>query len=203
MRRIHQICEIVTLAECYAHARQVALSTLSHRASGSSTWLDRCATGHVTVRSAIAFVQWLSNNWPPGLEWPEGIDRPDPERGSPARTPFAVSGDTAALPADAASPRLRATANQGSGTQASHPGRDEIVAAALRLGPSGQIASPGALRRALGFKRSVYYSVVRRYRDGVGAGRWPRAGSDSERMLIALSAAEDVRFASRRVREAA
>ena len=51
--------------------------------------------------------------------------------------------------------------------------------------------------------RSVYYAVVRRYRDEIGAGRWPRAASDSNRMLIALSASGDVRFASRRERVAA
>ena len=71
------------------------------------------------------------------------------------------------------------------------------------LGPAGQIASPGALCRALGLKRSVYYAVVRRYRDDVGAGRWPRAGSDSDRMLTALSASGDSRFASRRRESAA
>ena len=70
--------------------------------------------------------------------------------------------------------------------------------AAIRLGPSGQLASPGAFCRALGLNRSVYYAVVRRYRDEIGADRWPRAGSDCERMLIVLSTSGDIRFASRR-----
>ena len=78
-----------------------------------------------------------------------------------------------------------------------------MLALAMRLGPSGQLASPGTLCRALGLNRSVYYAVVRRYRDEIGAGRWPRAASDSNRMLIALSASGDVRFASRRERTAA
>lgn len=82
MRRIDQICDILTLAERYAGAKGIAPATLAHRAMRSSTWLERCATGNVTIRSAIAFVQWLSNHWLPGLEWPAGIDRPDPERGS-------------------------------------------------------------------------------------------------------------------------
>ena len=81
--------------------------------------------------------------------------------------------------------------------------QNEMLTSAVRLGPEGRIASPGTLCRALGLKRSVYYAVVRRYRDEIGAGRWPQAGSDSERMLIALSAAGDVRFASRRARTAA
>ena len=203
MGRIHQICEILTLAECYARARQIAPSTLSHRARRSSTWLERCATGNVTIRSAVGFVQWLSNNWPVGLEWPAGIDRPEPERGSPARAFFvpssSVNGSAASL--EAMPQRLQVVAKGCA--QATPPFRNETFAVAMRLGPSGRIASPGALCRALGLKRSVYYAVVRRYRDEVGAGRWPRSGNDSERMLIALSAAGDVRFASRRTRPAA
>ncbi|MDE2823192.1 MAG: hypothetical protein OXK79_06775, partial [Chloroflexota bacterium] len=77
------------------------------------------------------------------------------------------------------------------------------MAEAFRLGPSGQIASPGALCRALGLKRSVYYAVVRRYQDEVGADRWPRSGSNSDKKLIALSASGDSRFSLRRKESAA
>ena len=80
MERIDQMWEILTVAERYARARQIAPSTLSHRARRSSTWLDRCATGSVPIRSTTGFVQRFSNNWPFGLEWPAGIDRPEPER---------------------------------------------------------------------------------------------------------------------------
>ena len=54
------ICEILARAECRA-------------------------TGRVTIRSAVGFVQWLSDHWPFGLEWPE------PEQGSRARAFFAPS----------------------------------------------------------------------------------------------------------------
>ena len=178
--RIHQIKEILGLSHRYARARRIAPSTLSRRANQSSTWLDRCATGNVTIRSAIAFVQWLSNNWPFGLEWPAGIDRPEPEPHSPARGCFAPTTWVAT------ERRVQAVADGNDLPDAY--GSKAGMAAAFRLGPSGQIASPGALCRALGLKRSVYYAVVRRYQDQVGAGRWPRAGSDSDRMLIALSA---------------
>ena len=204
MGRIHQICEVLTLAECYARARQIAPSTLSHRARRSSTWLDRCATGNVTVRSVIGFVQWLSNNWPVGLEWPAGIDRPEPERGSPARPFFApLSCVNGSVKSFEVTPQRLQVVTKGREAQTTPPFGNETFAAAMRLGPSGWIASPGALCRALGLKRSVYYAVVRRYRDEVGAGRWPRSGNDSERMLTALSAAGDVRFASRWTRPAA
>ena len=201
MERIHQICEILTLAECYARARQIAPSTLSHCARRSSTWLYRCATGNVTIRSAVGFVQWLSNNWPFGLEWPARIDRPEPERGSPAHALFATSScvNGSATSFEVTPQRFRLVA-KGREAQATPPFGDESIAAAMRLAPSRRIASPGSLCRALGLKRSVYYAVVRRYRDEVGAGRWPRSGNNSERMLIALSTSGDVRFASRRMR---
>ena len=73
----------------------------------------------------------------------------------------------------------------------------------VRVGTNGEVASPGALCRALGVSRFVYAGVVRRYRDGAGATHWPRAGSASERVLGALVALGDVRFASRRPRDAA
>ena len=202
MRRIHQICDILVLAECYMVARRIAPSTLSHRAIRSSTWLERCATGNVTIRSAIAFVQWLSNHWPFGLEWPAGIERPAPERGSPARAHVAPLARIGTSPSPFDVSRQHRPAPAGGDDWGSHLSGELMGTAAARLGPSGQIASPGALCQALGVERSVYYAVVRRYRDEIGAGRWPRSGSASERMLIALSASGDARFASRRARTA-
>ena len=138
MGRIHQKCEILTLAECYARARQIAPSTLSHRARRSSTWLDRCATGNVTIRSAVGFVQWLSNNRPFGLEWPAGTDRPEPARGSPARAFFAPSScvNGSATSFEAMPQRLQVVA-KGREAQAPHPFGNETFVAAMRLGPLG------------------------------------------------------------------
>ena len=48
MGPVHQIVDIVTPAERHAGAQQIARSTLSHRATRSSTWLKRCATGNVS-----------------------------------------------------------------------------------------------------------------------------------------------------------
>ena len=120
----NQIKEILILAHRYARARRIAPSTLSRRANQSSTWLDRCATGNVTIRSAIAFVQWLSNNWPFGLEWPSGIDRPEPERHSPAR-------GCSALPTWVATEQS-AEQEGGNGPSDAH-GADKRGPAALRL----------------------------------------------------------------------
>ena len=55
------------LANRYAGAKKIAKSTLARTATGSSTWFDRCVTGRVTIRSAVAVVQWLSDHWPEGI----------------------------------------------------------------------------------------------------------------------------------------
>ena len=60
-----------------------------------------------------------------------------------------------------------------------------------------------ALCRALGVRRYVYDDVIRRYRDEIGAGRWPRTGNRCDRVLTALTSAGDVRFASRWARKVA
>ena len=53
--RIHRICEVMALAECCARARRIAPATFSHRASRSSTWLERRATGNITIRLSDRF----------------------------------------------------------------------------------------------------------------------------------------------------
>ena len=166
---MHTISEILALAERYADARRISRWTLSRQATGSSTWLERCAQGRVTFESASRFVLWLSTHWPLGLEWPPEFERPECAHDARSGEP---------RPSDPAAPPMR-------------------------LGTNGEVASPTALCRALGVSRFVYAGVVRRYRDGTGATHWPRAGSASERVLGALVALGDERFASRRPRDAA
>ena len=201
---MYAIQDILRLANRYAEARHIATSTLARVATGSSTWFDRCVTGRVTVRSAIAVVQWLSDNWPKGLEWPADIARPECASGSPAAAlmgPPATPDDLRGA-VKVAKRRMFAAVRRGD-WQGARRAESEMLAAGMRLGPSGQIASPAALCRALGVRRHVYDDVVRRYRDEIGADRWPRAGNHCERVLTALTSAGDVRFASRRARAAA
>ena len=73
---MYAIEDILRLASRYAAARRIATSTLGRVATGSSTWFDRCEAGRVTIRSATAVVQWLSDHWPNELEWPADIERP-------------------------------------------------------------------------------------------------------------------------------
>ena len=46
VRKIHQIHEILILAERYSRARRIAPSTLSRCGNQSGSWLDRCAAPH-------------------------------------------------------------------------------------------------------------------------------------------------------------
>ena len=74
---MYAIQDILRLANRYATARHIATSTLAREAAGSSTWFERCVTGRVTIRSATAVVQWLSDHWPNELKWPVDIVRPE------------------------------------------------------------------------------------------------------------------------------
>ena len=77
--------QVERLAQCYAEARGIALSTLGRLAVGNSAILARIRTGHTTVRTLKRFVQYLSDHWPADLEWPVEIPRPAPsEPESPA-----------------------------------------------------------------------------------------------------------------------
>ena len=81
---------------------------------------------------------------------------------------------------------------------AARKAEQEKLAAALRIGPNGRIASISALCLALGARRDVYRDVVQRYRDGRSQGKRPREGTITHKMLTALVACGDKRFASRR-----
>ena len=78
------------------------------------------------------------------------------------------------------------------------------IECAMALNANGLIASPNALCQALRVERYVYDQIVKRYADGrPGEHKLPRRllggkKSSSQRMLLALVAAGDERFQSRR-----
>ncbi len=203
---------IVRLAERYAAARRIARSTLAREATGSSTWFERCGDGRVTIRSALAVVEWFAEHWPDEVAWPEEIPRPAPSVRRMAGTPnearllpvegvaMADAGPTGTPNGEARAPGTERDREGTVGDAAvqSTGSAGPSLAVAMHLGPAGQIASPMTLCRALGVRRYVYDDVVRRYRDGIGGGRDPRPDSDCARVLSALVAAGDTRFASRR-----
>ena len=204
----HPDSSLADLIRRYAAGRGATESYASRLATGSGDTLARIDTGtSLTARRAARIVQWLSDHWPPGAEWPPDIPRPDPAPGSPAAAPPPAPEAPAGAPADplaavGAARECRLEAMDRGDWDAAQAAADEAVQAALALGPDGQVASPTALCRALAVRRYVYDDVVRRNRDGAGSST-PRAGSDCDRVLTALLLAGDVRFASRRARAAA
>ena len=165
--------DVLTLASSYARIKQIAASTLSREATGSSTWLKRCESGRVTIRSAIAVVQWLSEHWPDDFDWPSDIPRPAPTRGS-----FSASylPDRTVLSSDVSEVHIGDIGRNfyNKYVDISPP---QAVNLGMQLNASGRIASPAAFCQALGVRRYVYDDVVRRYRDETCAGRNPRPGS--------------------------
>ena len=70
--------KVLRLIVRYIGARNIAGSTLCRLAVGNSTVWSRLRSGRVTVRTLIRLVQYLSDHWPPGLDWLEDIPRPEP-----------------------------------------------------------------------------------------------------------------------------
>lgn len=128
---MYAIQDILRLANRYATARHIATSTLAREATGSSTWFERCVTGRVTIRSATAVVQWLSDHWPKELEWPVDIVRP--ESGSRA-------GMTGGWPACVTRGRGPASVDEAIGRRPVPGGVAGLVSPEPRLDPEGPVS---------------------------------------------------------------
>ena len=163
--------EILLLVRTLAAATSRSESTVSRLASGSGMTTARLAEGKtITVQRADRILQWLSDHWPRDLAWPPRIARPAPTPGSSAAKP-----DKHVL----AEARILAE-----------------LAAAMRLGPDGEVESDSALRAALGVSRGAWQHALRYRDEGPMAGRIPTGGWTG-RCVEALVAAGDGRFASR------
>ena len=222
---------IATLIERCARATGRAVSTTSRLATGDGRTHARLVAGaDITTRRAGRVVQWLSDHWPAGTEWPADIPRPTPTP-TPSAEPAAslkaketrnvnLSSDSSpsagsalgvGVPADpvAAVVALRERVTDLTGESpvdwsAVERLQGEMLAVALRLRPDGRIASPAALCAALLSDRHVYDDVVRRYAHAEpGHGPRPRKGSRCEQMLRALVESGDTRFTAARPRRRA
>ncbi len=193
-----EISHVIRLVAALANASNRSPHTVSRWASGDGMLYKRLIGGaDITSRRHARMIQWFSDHWPPDLEWPADIPRPDPAPDSPAvQTVTAAVADPVAA-VEAALDRVDAAMlrSDWSGVE-----RENGIAlrAALTLRPDGRLASPKALCRFLHARRYTYDEVVRQYADGhPRANREPRAGTLSARMLAALVAAGDARFTSR------
>ena len=125
-------------------------------------------------------IQWFSDNWPVDLAWPADIPQPDPAPDSPYMQ------------------ALLAPSGADAGGQAG-PDRSALT----RLNKQGHIADVQGFLDALTggicpILRPTYDQVVAQYADGKArATAWPRRNSNARKVLDALMAAGDRRFAER------
>ena len=192
---------LIRLGQTYGHSCGLALSTVGRLAGGHGAFFARVAEGRVTFRRVDRAIQWFSDHWPADVRWPEDVPRPEPTPGSAAarsmlRGPEPSPRDP--LETVRAARRRMATAMATGDRDGVRTAEQAAFRAGMRLGPNRRIASPGALCEALHVSRAVYYDVVRRFAHGRGPRRRTRPGSDSDRMLRALTDAGDARFACRR-----
>ncbi len=186
---------LIRLAESYARHHRLALSTVGRLAGGHGHFFDRVADGRVTFRRVDRSIQWFSDHWPAELDWPDELPRPHPAPGAPVAMGPGPTDPVAAV--RVARERVVAAVAAGD-SMALRDAEAAMLRAGSVLREDGRIASPAALCEALRVSRDVYYDVVRRFAGPRGARRHTRSGSDSHRLLSALVASGDTRFALRR-----
>ncbi len=73
---------IVRIGKIFADHKGISLSTLGRKTANHGLFFKRLQAGHdLTTRRAERVVQYLSDHWPDGLEWPGDIPRPEARGG--------------------------------------------------------------------------------------------------------------------------
>ena len=71
------IQHLLAVSAVYAEATTLSRSSVSKRVFNDGKVLDNLASGaDMTIGRHATAMQWLSDNWPEGAVWPEGIARP-------------------------------------------------------------------------------------------------------------------------------
>jgi hypothetical protein len=72
-----RVTDLLILAEVYRTATGIRFWTLSALATGSANTFYRIRQGKgCHSRTAERAWDWFSDNWPPGVEWPDTVPRP-------------------------------------------------------------------------------------------------------------------------------
>jgi hypothetical protein len=72
---------ILAVANAYADAEGIELSTVSWRVFGDTKKLTALESGSdIWVGRYERALQWFSDNWPSSAKWPRGVPRPERER---------------------------------------------------------------------------------------------------------------------------
>lgn len=71
--------QIITVADRYAQLAGIGRKRVSMIVLNRSSKIDDIAAGgDLNTRSFERAMQWFSDNWPAGAEWPAGVARPRP-----------------------------------------------------------------------------------------------------------------------------
>ena len=70
---------LLTLSRIYCEAVNRSEVRVADLAAGNPYFFRRLRSGGgCTITTYNRVLQWFSDHWPPGLEWPEDIPRPEP-----------------------------------------------------------------------------------------------------------------------------
>lgn len=76
--------KLLCIARAFAELNGIELSTVSWRVFGDTKKLAAMENGaDIQTRRYERAIQWFSDNWPEGSDWPDGITRPSPRRDPP------------------------------------------------------------------------------------------------------------------------
>jgi hypothetical protein len=69
--------QLLTLASTFAAARGLSEARVATLVQNSGSFFDRIRNGATcTVDVYLRVQQWFADQWPEGIEWPAGVDRP-------------------------------------------------------------------------------------------------------------------------------
>ena len=79
MKALPDARHLLTLATIHAAAINRSKFTIAYKAGINPHIFERIRTGQdCTVKTYSKTMQWFSDHWPPGTDWPPDISRPLP-----------------------------------------------------------------------------------------------------------------------------
>jgi len=73
--------QIIIVHAVYCRFLSLTASAVSKRVFGRGTKIDDIESGgDLSTRIFERAMQWFSDNWPDGCDWPQGVPRPVPQK---------------------------------------------------------------------------------------------------------------------------
>ena len=207
---------LLGLSTAYAAHQRLPLWRVGHLVTQKGSFFTELRDGNRTCRLTTfeRALGWFSDHWPHDLDWPEGIQRPEPSPDSPAaesskqspvcqianppasgKPPAACQIDDPVAAVEALNDQIREAMRKSDFARADRLG-ERAKEIALRLNPAtGRIASPAALCAAVGCNHQAYDDAIRRYGGARNARKRPRSMTEGIGLIVTLlRASGDERF---------